>query len=123
MTEDYSKAYRIPTGVFVDSVVEGEAADKAGIRPRDIITKIGDVTVTTSDMIVDELQYYKAGETVTVTISRLMDDNEYQEIEVSVTLGKRPADLDQQQGSSGQQGSQDNGSDSGNPWRIPGGNR
>ncbi|MBQ6469404.1 MAG: trypsin-like peptidase domain-containing protein [Lachnospiraceae bacterium] len=117
VTEEYAKAYRIPVGVFVDAVLENEAAEKAGIQPRDIITKIGDVEVTTAEGLVEELRYYAAGETVTVTVSRLMQDNEYKEIELEVTLGRRPADADAGSTESS------SGSKEDNFWQMPGGNR
>lgn len=94
VTEESSKSYRIPMGVFVDTVTEGSAAEKAGILPRDIITKIEDYSVSTSNELVEELSYYAAGETVTLTISRLGINGEYEETEIEVTLDRRPADLD-----------------------------
>ena len=117
VTEDYAKAYRIPIGVFVDSVLENEAAEKAGIQPRDIITKIGDVSITTAQELVDELKYYAAGETVAVTVSRLTEGNEYTEIVFDVVLGKRPSDLDSDKAGSPSE------EEEGNFWQMPGGNR
>ena len=117
VTEEIAGSYGIPVGVFVDTVVPGEAAAKAGIQKRDIITKIGEQEVTTSDGLVEELKYYAAGETVTITVSRLQANNEYQEIELEVTLGKRPADLDSSAGT------QAPSEEDGNMWQMPYGNR
>ena len=92
VTEQYAKALHIPVGAYVDTVVEGGAAEMAGIRPRDIITAVGDVSVKNTNDLLAELEYYRAGEEVTLTISRLREDNEYSEETVTVTLGNRPAD-------------------------------
>ena len=117
VTEEYASAYRIPIGVFVDTVQENEAAAKAGVQPRDIITKIDGIAVTTSQGLVEQLKYYAAGETVTLTVSRLMEDNEYKEIELEVTLGKRPADLDENNNNGTPSGSENS-----TPWQMPDGN-
>ena len=121
VTEEYAKAYRIPIGVFVDSVVEGAAAEKAGILPRDIITKIGDLSVATSDALVEELRYYRAGETVTLTISRLNSSGDYEEMLIDVVLDERPAELDSPSAGNGQNGG--NSSGGGFGGQLPGENR
>jgi len=38
--------------------------------------------------LVEKLEYYKAGETVTLTIKRSISRTEYEEMDVEVTLGK-----------------------------------
>ena len=80
-----------PAGAYVQSVVEGLAADNAGIMAQDIITKIDGINITSSSDLVDELAYYSAGEEVELTIMRLddLDDEEFTEITVTVTLGAK----------------------------------
>ena len=90
VTEQYSTSLNIPMGVYVESVVEGGAAEKAGIRARDIITKVDGHEVLTSEELVNELTYYKAGTKVDLTVSRLGEDNEYAESVIEVKLDKRP---------------------------------
>lgn len=79
-------------GVLVLGVEPGSPAAAAGLRaarqdaagrlvPGDIITGIGDRTVTTSDELLDALDAYAAGERVAI---RLRRDGE--EVEVSTTL-------------------------------------
>lgn len=80
--------YGIPTGAFVDSVEEGGPAEAAGIKKGDIIVKFDGITITGSTELVSKLEYYEAGETVDVVISRA-ENGEYKEQTVSVTLGKR----------------------------------
>lgn len=81
--------YGMPAGAYVEEVVDGEAADKAGIRPRDIIVKFEGEKITATEEVLEQLQYYEAGETVTITISR-QQDGEYVEQDIQVVLGNRP---------------------------------
>lgn len=83
-----AQTYGIPLGAFVDSVEEGGPAQTAGIQKGDVIVKFDGMTVSGSSDLVGKLEYYQAGETVEVVISRAQD-GEYQEQTVSVTLGKK----------------------------------
>lgn len=74
-----------PSGAMVTKTSEGLAAEKAGIQMYDIITAINDVSVTSMNSLKAELKYYKAGETVTLTIMRVQN-NSFQEMQVEVTL-------------------------------------
>ena len=65
---------------------DGGAAANAGTQRGDIITKLGNTTITTISQLKEELQYYKAGETVEVTIQRSSDGKGYQEQTLKVTL-------------------------------------
>ena len=83
-----AQTYGIPLGAFVDSVEEGGPAQTAGIQKGDVIVKFDGMTVSGSSDLVGKLEYYQAGETVDVVISRA-HNGEYQEQTVSVTLGKK----------------------------------
>ena len=93
-----AQAYGIPAGVYVAEATDGGAAQKAGIRQGDIITKFDGQTVTSVSEIKSLLQYYKAGETVDVVVERMSNDG-YAEVTLSVTL-----DLNQQAAQSAQNG-------------------
>ena len=71
-------------------VTEGGAADNAGIKKGDIIVKLDGQKVSGKDDLVDKLQYYEAGETIEVVISRA-NSGEYKEQTVEVTLGSKPS--------------------------------
>lgn len=86
VTDELSAAYDAPVGVLVVDVIEGGAADKAGIEKSDIITKVGGEKVTSMKELQERLEYYEKGSTVTFTIEYLKD-KEYVEKEVEVTLG------------------------------------
>ena len=83
-----AQTYGIPLGAFVDSVEEGGPAQTAGIQKGDVIVKFDGMTVSGNSDLVGKLEYYQAGETVEVVISRAQN-GEYQEQTVSVTLGKK----------------------------------
>ena len=61
----------MPVGVYVRTIREGLGAEKAGMQPGDIITKLDGTTVSGYDQLRDELSYYSAGETVSLTIQRM----------------------------------------------------
>ena len=85
VTEDVSKSYGMPAGVYVTSITEGAAAEKAGIQKGDIITKLDGSSITSYSQLREAMTYYPSGETIKVIIQRL-EGSEYTEIEVDVTL-------------------------------------
>ncbi len=87
VSEDAKELYDMPEGAFVYEVTEGSAADKAGIRKGDIITKFDGVAVISHDDLVEKMCYYKVGETVTIEV-QAAHDGEYVSREVEVTLEK-----------------------------------
>lgn len=82
-----TKAYGIPSGVYVAEITEGGSAQAAGIKAGDVITKFDGKTVSDIQELKDMLQYYAAGETVSVTVKTPGNANTYVEREFSVTLG------------------------------------
>ena len=87
VTEELSQMYDAPTGVLVVEVIEGGAADKAGIEKSDVITKLNGERVSSMTELQSKLEYYEKGKTVTLTIQYLKDRS-YVEKDVEVTLGK-----------------------------------
>ncbi|HBI85325.1 MAG TPA: peptidase S1 [Ruminococcus sp.] len=70
VTEEISQAYGLPIGVYVQSVVKGSAADLAGIKVGDIIIAINDKAISDYDELNSEKDQYKAGDTITLTVTR-----------------------------------------------------
>lgn len=85
---DYSELYDVPKGVYVSSVVEGAAADQAGIMRGYIIIALNDEEISSMAELKEELSYYAAGDTVELTIMKMMPQG-YETDTVSVTLGKQ----------------------------------
>ena len=86
VSSDEADKYNVPEGVYVSGTTDGGAAANAGIKRGDIITKLGNTTITSISQLKEELQYYKAGETVEVTIQRNSDNKGYQEQTLKVKL-------------------------------------
>lgn len=57
-------------GVYIPEVVDGGAADKAGIKAEDIILKIDGEAVNKASELQEEISKYHPGDDVTVTLSR-----------------------------------------------------
>lgn len=85
ISSDVASAYNMPEGVYVYEVMKGSAAEKAGIRQGDIITKFDGQGVSTMRSLKGQLSYYKAGQEVEITINRL--ENGYEEQTITVKLG------------------------------------
>lgn len=88
VTSTNNETFGIPVGVFVNSVIEGLAAEKAGIKKGYVITKFDGYTVTTIAQLQDRLQYYKEGEKVSVT-AMVPGDGGYVEKEFTAVLSNR----------------------------------
>ena len=73
-------------GAYVHSVLPGSAAQMAGIKAGDIITKLEGADIATMSQLQELLSYYPAGEEVEFVILRPQGNDEYQEIEITVTL-------------------------------------
>ena len=82
--------YGYPAGVYVSEVTPGGPADQAGLRTGDIITAIDGVPVSTTDQLLDNLEYYAAGETVDFSVSREgAQIGTFETTKIPVTLGRR----------------------------------
>jgi len=57
------------TGVYVDGLREGGAADDAGIKQGDVITHINDVEVATSAELQEQISRYRPGDKVSVSVN------------------------------------------------------
>ena len=110
MNEQMAAQYRydVTKGVFIYSVEDGSAADKAGLKMGDVIMKIDGTDVDSYQDLVALKKKYSAGDESTFTIYR---DGKQQD--VSVTWGAVPADQATDNNSQSQQ-SQNNNSNSNN---------
>ena len=85
VSSDVAEMYGIPEGVYVASVIEGGAAEAAGIQTGDIITSLGGTAVSSISDLQDMLKYYAAGETVEVVIQRNSGSG-YESMTLTITL-------------------------------------
>ena len=65
-----AQRYGTPAGAYVLGVVDSSCAAKAGLQEGDIITKLDDTDITSSDDLQNALADYQAGDTATLTVSR-----------------------------------------------------
>jgi serine protease Do len=89
VTSQYAGMFGIPQGVSVQEVTEGSPAEQAGIKKYDIIVKFDGQKVSSGAELKEQVEYYRAGETVTITVQRLMD-GQYESIDLELTLGSWP---------------------------------
>ena len=84
-----SQRYGMPTGVYISEVSRGGGAADAGITKGSIIVGFNGITIDSMESLQEQLQYYKKGEEVTLTLQVPGDGGEYQEQTVDVTLGSK----------------------------------
>ncbi len=90
VTQDYAASFNMPVGVYVGTVAEGSAAEKAGIKAGDIITGLNNVTVASMTDLQQALSYTKAGSTGTIKVQTLQN-GKYEEKTLDITFGEKPS--------------------------------
>lgn len=85
--------YDIPAGVYVYQVMDGSAAEKAGLKEKSVITKFEGKTVSSIEQLISYLAYYEPGEEVELTV-QVPGGSGYEEETVKVTLDKNTTDED-----------------------------
>lgn len=86
VTQELSDMYDIPEGIYIMEIMEGGAAQKAGLSKYDVITEIDGDIVSSMEELQEALSYYKKGEKVKLVVETLKG-NEYTEREIEVELG------------------------------------
>ena len=88
MDSQSAQVYNMPEGVFISDVTKDGGAEKAGLTKGSIITEFDGTKIDSMDTLESQLEYYKAGETVDVTVQVPEKNGEYKEQTVQVTLGE-----------------------------------
>lgn len=88
VTLEVSEAYDMPRGIYITSVEEGSAAEKAGLKKGNIIAKFDGASVSSMGELKEQLSYYKEGEEVTFAVWAA-ENGQYEERTVNAVLGKR----------------------------------
>ncbi|MGP8247578.1 MAG: PDZ domain-containing protein [Bryobacteraceae bacterium] len=81
--EQLAEFFGVKQGVLVKSVIRDSAAEKAGIKAGDVIVKIGDTPVATTQNITSALRGPRGTHAVTVTVVR-----NRKETPIPVTIGQ-----------------------------------
>jgi len=87
IAQTFSTATGAPDGVAIVSVVEGGAADRAGLRANDVVLEVDGRSTLTTTALAEVLADLEVGQTVPVKIRR-----NGQEATVQVKLGELPGD-------------------------------
>lgn len=97
LTDDYASQFNLPVkrGAYIvpsgrsgqSSILPGSPAEKAGLRERDIITKVSDTPIDENNSLTSVLGRHKVGDKVSLTIIR-----DGQEQSVDVTLEAAPTE-------------------------------
>jgi S1-C subfamily serine protease len=74
-------------GLFVSAVTAGSPAEKAGLKPNDVITQVNGSSVTTGDALAKQVQAAKPGDKLTLTVNRSGEQNP---LTIEVTLAADP---------------------------------
>lgn len=85
VTSDLSENFSMPQGIFVAQVYSGTGAEAAGLVRGNIVVAFDGVTIQNQEELTKQMQYYKAGESVEITIM-VNSANGYQQKNVAVTL-------------------------------------
>ena len=70
VSEEATYRYGIPQGAYIEAVLEGSCAQKAGIQEGDIITAVGEHDIASSTALQTVVKEYKAGAELSFSIYR-----------------------------------------------------
>ncbi len=80
--------YHLPVGVYVYSIEEGSAAEKAGLKEGDIITAIDGTELESITELKSRLKEFTAGDTAILSVYR-SDENGAETLELTVTFDEK----------------------------------
>ncbi|MCR4842739.1 MAG: trypsin-like peptidase domain-containing protein [Eubacterium sp.] len=86
VSSEVAMMYNMSEGVYVSGVVEGSAAESAGLQVGDILTSFDGQTITSMSQLQELMTYYEAGTTVEIVVQRA-EQGQYVETTLSVKLG------------------------------------
>jgi Do/DeqQ family serine protease len=87
ITAELAESFRLPDtqGALIAGVMRGSPADKAGIKPGDVLVQVGDKKVKDAQVMLDLIAALQPGSTASFTLKR-----EGRDVAVNVNIGKRP---------------------------------
>ena len=89
VSDESAKMYNMPTGVYISDVVKNGGAQQAGLTKGSVITGLEGTTISDMNSLKEQLQYYRVGDKVKVTVQVPGNNGEYTEKAVEVTLGSK----------------------------------
>ena len=90
ITENLTDQLRLPDnkGVLVLDVIQGSPAAEAGLKAWDVIRRIGDTDIFSTDDVFAEISNYEVGDEIVLTVMR-----QGEIMLIPLTLGDKPAHL------------------------------
>lgn len=87
ITAELAASFRLgeARGALIAGVVRGGPADRAGLKPGDVLLTLAGAEITTSSSMLNQIAAIKPGEEVEMRVMR-----RGQELKLSVKMGKRP---------------------------------
>ena len=89
VSDESAKMYNMPTGVYISDVVKNGGTQQAGLTKGSVITGLEGTTISDMNSLKEQLQYYRVGDKVKVTVQVPGNNGEYTEKTVEVTLGSK----------------------------------
>ena len=89
VSDESAKMYNMPTGVYISDVVKNGGAQQAGLTKGSVITGLEGTTISDMNSLKEQLQYYRVGDKVKVTVQVPGNNGEYTEKTVEVTHGSK----------------------------------
>lgn len=88
--------YNMEQGAYVYSITSGSPAETAGLKIGDIITDVDGTTITSKEDLVSAVKSHKAGDTVSMTVSRSGET-----LYLTITFGEETPETESSQSDSG----------------------
>lgn len=85
LDEETAKKYNLVVGIYVKSIEDFSSAEKAGIKPGDVIIEADGTKITTMDELNKIKNSHKIGDEMKIKVNR-----DGQEKELTITLGEQP---------------------------------
>ena len=89
LSDQSNNKKKMPTGVYISDVVKNGGAQQAGLTKGSVITGLEGTTISDMNSLKEQLQYYRVGDKVKVTVQVPGNNGEYTEKTVEVTLGSK----------------------------------
>lgn len=98
LTKELAKKFGVQKGVLVADVVKDSPADKAGIKPGDIIQEINGKEVTSPVELAEEVRKVEIGKQISLTLIRKRE-----KITLTLTTAERPQEISKAQTKKGKE--------------------
>ena len=89
VTKEFAERFNMPSGIYINDIVDGSPVDEAGLRKGNIIVGANGIAVETIEDLLNILTYTKPGDKMILEV-KVQENDKYVKQEIEVILGKRP---------------------------------